>query len=170
MFERLNRQGLHDLAVGSYVVYADHEGPVEAAPVPQMHWMILGSLLLSFTVCAAVVNDWSEKQPASLEFRRDAHLLENMDGVERAHVGDRLTHGLGGGAKKTLYVRVTSETKPVSEEPLAYDLVKTLLRSDQNLQGYDLLDVQFFYGYDIGIARHSEHREFEQSPADWGKH
>ena len=30
LFERQNRQGLHDLVVGSYVVYADHEGPVES--------------------------------------------------------------------------------------------------------------------------------------------
>jgi uncharacterized RDD family membrane protein YckC len=170
IFERLNRQGLHDLAVGSYVVYADHEGPVEATPVPQMHWMILGSLLLAITVCAAVVNDWSGKQPTALEFRRDAGLLENMNGVERARVGDRLTHGLGGGAQKTLYVRVTRGTKPVSEEASAYDLANTLLHADRNLQGYDLIDVQLFYGYDIGIAGHSEHREFEQSPAEWGKH
>jgi uncharacterized RDD family membrane protein YckC len=170
IFERLNRQGLHDMAIGSYVVYADHEGPVEARSVPQMHWMILGSLLLAITVCAAVVNDWSEKQPAPIEFRHDARLLENMNGVERARVVDRLTHGLGGGAKKTLYISVTRETKPVSEEAFAYDLVKTLLHSDQNLQGYDLVNVRLFYGYDIGIARRSEHREFEQSPADWSKH
>jgi uncharacterized RDD family membrane protein YckC len=170
MFERLNRQGLHDLAVGSYVVYADHEGQIEARPVPQMHWMILGSILLAITVCAGPVNDWSQKQPAQLEFRRDARLLENMNGVERARVGDRLTHGLSGGVKKTLYISVTTGTKPTSEEAFAYDSVKTLLHADQNLQGYDLVDVRLFYGYDIGIARRSEHREFEQSPADWGKH
>ena len=170
MFERLNRQGLHDLATGSYVVSADHEGPVEARRVPQMHWMILGSLLLTITVCAAAVNDWSQKQPGPLEFRRDAGLIENMNGVERARVGDRLKHGLSGGVKKILYINVTRATRPASEEDFAYNLVKTLLHADQNLQGYDLVDVRFIYGYDIGIARHLEHREYEQSPADWGKH
>jgi uncharacterized RDD family membrane protein YckC len=170
IFERPNRQGLHDMAVGSFVVSADHEGPVSARPVPQMQWMILGSLLLAITGCAAAINGWTEKQPAPLEFRRDARLLENMNGVDRARVGDRLAHGLSGGPKKTLYISVTRETKPASEDALAYDLVKTLFRSDQNLQGYDLVNVRLFYGYDIGIARHSEHREFEQSPADWLKH
>lgn len=170
IFERLNRQGLHDLAVGSYVVYADHEGPVEAKPVPQMHWMILGSLLLAITVCAAVVNDWAERQPVPLEFRRDMGLLENIDGVERVRIGERLTHGLSGGAKKTLYISVTRKAKPVSEEAFAYGLVKTVLRTDQNLQGYDLINVRLFYGYDIGIASRWDHREFEQSPADWRSH
>ena len=70
LFERQNRQGLHDLAVGSYVVYADHEGPVESKSVTQLLWLILGTLLLALTVCAAIFNDWSEKQPTALEFHR----------------------------------------------------------------------------------------------------
>jgi uncharacterized RDD family membrane protein YckC len=103
VFDR-NRQGLHDLAAGSYVVYADHEGQVEIKQVPQLLWVILGSLLLALTVCAASLKDWSEKQPTVLEFHRDARIPESMDGVQRAYLKDRLTHGLNGDARKVVYV------------------------------------------------------------------
>ena len=170
ILERTNRQGLHDLAIGSYVVYADHEGPVEAKPVPQLHWVILGSLLLALTLGTAMFKDWSEKQPIALEFHRDTRLLESLDGVQRAHLRESLTHGLNGGAKKILYIGVTRKTKPANEEAFAYDLTKTLLDADQNLHGYDLINVRLFYGYDIGIAVHREHREFEQPPSAWRDH
>lgn len=168
--ERLNRQGLHDLAIGSYVVHADHEGDVEAKAVPQMHWMILGCLLLAVTACAAALDDWSEKQPISFEFRHDVGLIENIDGVERVRIGERLTHGLTGGAKKTLYISVARKTKPANEEAFASGVVNTVLRADQKLQGYDLINVRLLYGYDIGIASHWDKREFEQSQADWQNH
>ncbi len=170
VFERQNRQGLHDLASGSYVVYADHEGLVEFKPVVQLHWLILGSLLVVLTVCAAIFNDWSEKQPTMLEFHRDARLPESMDGVQRAYLRDRLRHGLSGDAKKVVYVDVVRKTKPVSEEAFAHDLATSLLNADRNLQNYDLVNVRLFYGYDIGIASRWEHREFEQSPSAWRNH
>jgi uncharacterized RDD family membrane protein YckC len=170
VFDRQNRQGLHDLAAGSYVVYADHEGQVETRPVPQLLWVVLGTLLLALTVCAASLKDWSEKQPTVVEFHRDARIPESMDGVQRAYLKDRLKHGLNGDARKVVYVDVVTKGKPMSEEAFAYDLAKTLLNSDRNLQNYDLINVGLFYGYDIGIARRWEHREFEQSPSAWRNH
>jgi uncharacterized RDD family membrane protein YckC len=170
ILERINRQGLHDLAIGSYVVYADHEGPVEPKPVPSLHWVILGSALLTLTVGAAMLKDWSEKQPIALEFHRDTRLLESLDGVQRAHLSDRLIHGPNGNAKKIFYIGVTRKTKPANEEAFAYDLARTLLDADHNLHGYDLVNVRLFYGYDIGIDAHREHREFEQSPSAWSNH
>jgi uncharacterized RDD family membrane protein YckC len=167
VLERQNRQGIHDLATGSYVVYADHEGPVEPKPVVQLLRLILGSLLLALTVCAAMLKDWSEKQPTVLEFNRDARPIESMDGVQRAYLKDRLRHGSSGDAKKVLYVDVVRKTKPLSEEAFAYDLATALLNADRSLKTYDLVNVRLFYGYDIGIASHWEHREFEQSPSAW---
>lgn len=167
VFEKSNRQGLHDLSCGSYVVYSDNEDPIEAKPVLQGHWLILGSLLLAITVCAAMLNDWSEKQPVQVEFRRDTRLIESMGGVRRVNIKETLTHSQGASVQKVIYINVARETKPVSEQAFASEVAKTLLRSDQSLQSYDLIDVRLFYGYDIGIASHSEQREFNQSPAAW---
>lgn len=168
LFDRLNRQGLHDLAVGSFVVYADHEGSVEGKRVPQIHWAILGFLLLAVTIGAAMANDWLERQPIHREFLQDSRLLESMDGVQRAHIAEMLRHDLGGHASKVLYISLTRKTKPADEQAFAYDAMKALMDSDRNLQSYDLVRVRLYYAYDIGIASGLNHRDFEQSPAQWG--
>lgn len=170
MLERINRQGLHDLAVGSYVVYADHEGPLERELVPPLHWVVLVSLLTTLTVSAAMFKDWSDSQPTALEFHRDTRLVESLEGVQRAHITDGLTHGPDGSVNKILYISVTRKTKPANEEAFTYDLTKTLLDADRNLLGYDLVYVRLFYGYDIGVARHWEHSEFGRSPSAWRAH
>ncbi len=46
IFNRNTRQGLHDLAVGSYVVRAGDTGPVETKPFWKPHRVIAGSLLV----------------------------------------------------------------------------------------------------------------------------
>lgn len=44
VFNRPRRQGVHDLAVGSFVADADMIGPLKLEPTWKMHWVILGVL------------------------------------------------------------------------------------------------------------------------------
>ena len=61
VFNRRTRQGLHDLAVGSYVIRAGDTGPVETKPMWKVHWAILGLLLLTLTAALAFFNHKMEK-------------------------------------------------------------------------------------------------------------
>jgi len=167
LFERLNRQGLHDLAVGTFAVYADHEGPIETRAMPQLHWALLASLLLAITIGAAGLKNWSERQPVQMEFRHDSSLIESMDGVERAFLRDRLTHMSNGVATKVLYINIVRKTKPASEEDFARTVVKRLSNSDPFIQSYDSVTVRIYYGYDIGFGSRWDHREFEKKPKEW---
>jgi uncharacterized RDD family membrane protein YckC len=162
------RQGLHDLAVGSYVLYYDHSGPVIAKPILQLHRQLIVVLLLVVTGSAAAINNWYEKLPLHLEFRRDAQPIEVMDGVQRARFGERLSHDPAGGVvKKILYVSIIRKSKPLSEEGFADEVARTVLQGDRNAIDYDELSIRLFYGYDIGITSRWNHREFAHTPAEW---
>jgi uncharacterized RDD family membrane protein YckC len=167
-FNEQARQGVHDLALGSYVVYYDHSGPVDAKPIPRLHLEILGALLVIITASAAGLENWSERLPTHLDFGRDAQPIEAMDGVQRARLRESLSHGpAGGAARKVLSVSIILKSKPVSEEAFADEVERIILQEDRNADGYDQLSVRLFYGYDIGIATRWNHREYVHSPAEW---
>lgn len=166
LFERLNRQGLHDLTAGTFVVHADHEGPVEAKAIPQLHWGLLISLLVVITIGTTALKNWSESQPAQLEFRRDSGLIEKMDGVERAYLRERLTHLSNGTVSKVLYINIVRSIKPANEEGFARTVVKNL-SSDHAIQNYDLVTVRLYHGYDIGFGSRWEHQDYGRTLKEW---
>ena len=57
-FNRRTRQGLHDLAVGSYVADAHVAGPLKPQPIWNGHWVILGSLLVLLVVLGNKLTKW----------------------------------------------------------------------------------------------------------------
>lgn len=166
-FNRDTRQGLHDLSVGSYVVNANNSGPVDARPIATKHWAVLGSLLALFAVLAGIQINIMAKRGSMLQMRQDAGMIEQMDGVQRARVRDFLLHNRsGGGAKKTLIFSIRTD-KPVDQESFADEVAKTVLQNDQYAKDYDQLTIRIFRGYDIGIASHWNHEDFEHTPEEW---
>ncbi len=57
LFNRHTRQGIHDLAVGSYVADADKIGPLKMQAIWKMHWVILGSLLILLSLGAGILGN-----------------------------------------------------------------------------------------------------------------
>jgi uncharacterized RDD family membrane protein YckC len=168
VFNTPSRQGPHDLAVQSYVVYYDHSGPVNAQYMHRFLVPVLGGLLVVITVASAAARNWSERQPSNIEFHRDSRPIEVMDGVQRARLWDSLSHSPGGGpAKKILHVYIVLKSKPVSEEAFADEAARAILHEDRNALEYDELSVRLSYVYDIGIASHWDHRDFEHTPVEW---
>lgn len=167
IFERLNRQGLHDITVRTFVVYADHEGPIEKRDVPQLHWGILISLLFAISLGAAALKSWSDRQPTQVEFHRDSTLIESIDGVERAYLRDRLIHDPSGTASKVLFINIVRRTNPPSEQDFARNVVRSLSNSDRLARSYDFITVRLYYGYDLGLGSLWHHRDFEQKPREW---
>jgi uncharacterized RDD family membrane protein YckC len=168
VFNEQSRQGLHDFAAESYVVYFDHSGPVNAQCMHRFLLPVLGGLLLSVTAASAAMQDWSEKQPSNIEFHHDSRPIELMDGVLRARVWDSLFHSpVGGPTKKILHVYIALKSKPAREDAFADEAVRSILREDRNAIKYDELSIRLSYGYDIGIASHWDRREFAHTPAEW---
>lgn len=168
IFDRNSRQGLHDLFVGSYVSNADDTGPVGTTPMAKEQWAILGVLLVIISVTAGVLNAKLEKTTPFPQMRQDAELIERMDGVQKAHLRDRLSHGSADeGAKKTLVISVILKSKFLNQEAFADEIARDLLQGDPNAQNYDQLSIRLFRGYDIGIAQRWNHQEFAHAPSEW---
>jgi uncharacterized RDD family membrane protein YckC len=166
-FNRDTRQGLHDLAVGSYVAKAGDTGPVEARPIATKHWATLGSLLIILAVLAGIQSNILVKRGPLPQMRQDARMIEQMDGVQQARVQDFMLHNRsGGGAKKSLDFSIRTE-KPVDQEAFADEVAKIVLQNDRYAQEYDQLTIRILRGYDIGIASHWNHQEFTHSPDEW---
>jgi uncharacterized RDD family membrane protein YckC len=166
-FDHKTRQGLHDLAVGSYVANADDTGPVGAKPIANTMWAILGTLLVVASVAAGILNAKLEKMPPFPQMRQDAGAIERLEGVRRAAVRDTLLHSSSGGAKKNLVVSITLKSMPLDQEVFADEVAGRILQSDRNSSNYDQLSIRLFYGYDIGIAQRWNHQDFAHTPAEW---
>lgn len=166
-FNHQTRQGLHDLAVGSYVANADDTGPLGTKPIANTQWAILGTLLVVASVAAGILNAKLEKMPPYPQMRQDAGALEQMEEVGRVRVRDTLLHSSNGGAKKALVLNIVLKSKPSNEEAFADDVARNILQSDQRTQNYDQLSIRLFYGYDIGIAQRWNHQDFAHTPAEW---
>jgi uncharacterized RDD family membrane protein YckC len=167
-FHQQTRQGLHDLAAGSYVGSADVAGPVGIKPILKAQWVTLLALLVIVSALAGIVSVKLEMMEPFPRMRHDALLIEQMGGILRAHLSDSLAHdSIGGGAKKDLDVNITLQSNSINQEAFADEVARTILQNDRNSQNYDQLSIRIFYGYDIGIAARWNHQEFAHSPAEW---
>ena len=116
VFNRQTRQGLHELATGSYVAHADDSGPVETKAVLNAQWVTLAALLVVCSVGAGIVNAKLEKIPPLPQMRQDAKLIEQMNGFQQARVSERLLHTSTGGGPTKNFVVYRSEERRVGKE------------------------------------------------------
>jgi uncharacterized RDD family membrane protein YckC len=167
-FNRHTRQGIHDLAVGSYVAEADKIGPLKTQPIWKMHWVILGSLIVILSLATGILGNKLAKWGAFPQMLRDVRLIENMAGVQRAGVEDLTNSNFsGGGKERILVVNVFWTGKSADEEAFANRAAKLILQNDPNVPNYDLLRVVMIRGYDLGIANAHVSSAFEHTPAQW---
>lgn len=170
LFNRNSRQGLHDLAVGSYVVRAGTAGPVETRPIWKIHWAILGFLLLA---CAAMVaffvhkmNQW-ERFP---QLMQDMELILPMGNVQDVRAREpQLISGPGDRTRKVLVIEVSWTGTRADEEAFANQVARIILRNDPKIQAYDVLSIGITRGYNIGIASAWTSERIAHSPAEWSQ-
>ena len=168
LFNRHTRQGLHDLAVGSYVADAGNHGLPKLQPIWKMHWAILGSLLTVIAVSTLVLGDRLSKWGSFPHLFEDARLVEGMRNVQTASVQDLTWTDWGGGnKKKILVIDIRWTGKSGDEEAFANDAARLILGHDEKAQGYDLLRIVVVRGYDMGIAHAQISRSYEHTPAEW---
>jgi uncharacterized RDD family membrane protein YckC len=103
LFNRHTRQGVHDLAVGSYVADADKSGPLKIEPTWKTHWVILGSLLIILFLGTGILENKLTNWGPFPQLLEDVRLVEGMRGVQAAGVQD-LNWSKSGGEKKTILV------------------------------------------------------------------
>jgi hypothetical protein len=171
LFNRHTRQGIHDLAAGSYVADADKMGPLKTQSIWKIHWVILVSLLVLLSLANGIVGNKLAKWGSFPQMLEDVRLIEAMNGVQQAGVQDLTWNSWSGGERKKIFViNVHWTGKSSDEEAFANRVAALILQNDPKVQERDLLRVTMIRGYDLGIAHAQVSHSFERTPADWNSH
>jgi uncharacterized RDD family membrane protein YckC len=168
IFNRSTRQGIHDLAAGTYVVAAD----LLAAPSRKLfwkpHWLIFTSLVIAAYAGGWVTERKIMKWAPIPQMFEDVRLLEQMQGVQSAAAVDQISSTRGQEpSKRSLVLTIHWVGESSSASGFADQVATAILAHDPNSRDYDALRVVIVRGYDIGIAKSNVNYTFEHSPSHW---
>jgi hypothetical protein len=166
LFNRHTRQGLHDLAAGSYVADTDKNGPLKIEPIWKMHWVILASLFAIFSVGFSILSHKLTNTELFSQLMEDVRVVEGMDSVQVAGAGNWTSWG-GGDAKRVLVISVRWSGNAADEPTFADQIARQNLQHDPKVKEYDVLRVIMIRGYDLGFAHAQVTHPFEDAPAVW---
>jgi uncharacterized RDD family membrane protein YckC len=170
IFNRNTRQGLHDLAAGTYVVEARQTGPVEANGIWKFHWIILGSLALVLTPAAAILGKKFTESGVFPQLLQDVRLIEIMDGAQRAGAQDAHRINVGSSDReRTLVITIFVTPDSPDGQAFADQIAKTILENDRTSEQYARLNIVIMHGYDLGFASGWRSNSFSLTPAEWNQ-
>ncbi len=167
LFNRETKQGIHDIAVGSFVVNVGHEDMLQPKTIWSTHWIILAGLLLVLGVGGTIASEVISRSGTFVALLDDVRSVEALPGVQNAGVQKMWSSNGGGTTRQTLFVSVVWNGRSTDEEKLATLAAQTLLSKDPDALTYDTIRVAVTRGYDIGIASSWRSNTYSHSPQDW---
>ena len=154
VFNRVTRQSLHDLVVGTYVVNMDTEQGNNGA-IWRPHLIVVGALFLASALLPVWTSNLAQNEPfkdlLSAQAALNDHPSITYVGVSS---GTTTRASTSDGTKTTTYLsaRAFLKNDTVSDAELAEQLATILANSHSNSQQMDVIQIVLTYGYDIGIA------------------
>jgi len=154
IFNRVTRQSLHDLAVGTYVVNA--EASSEKLPsVWRPHLVVVTGLFVTAVLVPVLTSDLTQSESfKGLLVTQKA--INNNESVKYAGVteGSTTFASSKSGSKTTTYVKAQAflYKDSVRDSEIAKQLVQTIIYTYPESLNKNLIKVTLTYGYDIGIA------------------
>lgn len=154
IFNRITRQSLHDLAVGTFVVNAGVEMQ-EIGKVWNVHIVIVALLFVVAAIVPAFTTQLAQSEPFKEMLSVQSALL-NEPNVTYATISTNTTtfSSTKEGTKTTTYVnsQVFLASNNVSDAKLARQLASIVVANYPEAINKDTIQIIFTYGYDIGIA------------------
>lgn len=168
LFNRRTRQGVHDLAAGSYVADAEKSGALAVHPIWRGHWVVLGVLVVVAIIGGKILEFKLTRIADFPAMLSDARVVEDIDHVQSAGVSDLTWTPWSSAEKKTIYVvNVFWSGEQNQEEALANQVASRILENNPHVGDRDRLRIVIIRGYDLGIAHAQRSDPFEDSPANW---
>ncbi len=169
IFNRNTRQGLHDLAVGSYVTRAEGTGPLETQSIWRTHWVIVGLVLLAPLATGSAfrfISNWAFFP----ELMQDLQLVERLNWVQQGGVFRSTRYTFKGSSERSLSIQATCAGQCDNPASSADQVARLILEHDTQLNQYDQLAITISRGYDIGIFQAWQSRTIHGSLAEWHEH
>jgi uncharacterized RDD family membrane protein YckC len=179
VFNRRTRQGLHDVAVGTYVVESSVSGPLQTKPIWGLHWSVIGSfwLLIAFAYLSkGITTDWQHKSAYISQYLQEEQLIANLGGVQTDRVRIFMPIPLDGSAlgnlvpkKRNAIVTVQWDKATASRETFADQVAGIILKSDPRAQKEDSIQIRIGRSYDLVISSGNDYQYFTHTPAEWSQ-
>lgn len=154
IFNRVTRQSLHDIAVGTFVVNSDSPSE-ELPPVWKPHLVVVISLFIAATLVPAFTSDLVQSEPFKGLLATQEAISEN-DSIKYAGVtvGSSSFTSSDSGTTTTTFVKAQAflYKNNVDDVTIANELAETIIRTYPEALNKSLIQVTLTYGYDIGIA------------------
>lgn len=154
IFNRVTRQSLHDLAVGTYVVNAEASSE-ELPSVWRPHLVVVTGLFVTAVLVPALTSDLTESESFKGLLVTQKAINDN-ESVKYAGVteGSTTFASSNSGSKTTTYVKAQAflYKDNVRDSEIAKQLVQTIIYTYPESLNKNLIKVTLTYGYDIGIA------------------
>jgi uncharacterized RDD family membrane protein YckC len=165
-FNRHTRQTVHDLAVGSYVIDAVHEGPVHLQPIWKPHRIIIGLFIVALICAEVLLEPKLKKSETFAHMFQDIKLIEEIPGVQTAGIQE-MRNLTDPGDQRSLIVNVVWTGDSANQEILADRIAGIVLENDPTTDNDKMLSIVIVRGYDLGFWRYQSSQSFVHSPAEW---
>ena len=154
IFNRVTRQSLHDIAVGTFVVNSGSASE-ELPPVWKPHLVVVISLFIAATLVPAFTSDLAQSEPFKGLLATQEAISENGS-IKYAGVtvGSSSFTSSDSGTTTTTFVKAQAflYKNNVDDVTIANELAETIIRTYPEALNKSLIQVTLTYGYDIGIA------------------
>ena len=168
IFNRVTRQSLHDLIVGTFVVNAGVKRQ-ETGTVWKVHFIIIVVLFVVAAIAPAFTTQLAQREPFK-EMLSAQTVLTNEADVTYATVSTNTTtfSAMNNGTKTTTYVsaQVFLTNNDISDAEFARDLAVLLIANYPEAKNKDAIQITLTYGYDIGIWSKWYNHAHNFSPAE----
>lgn len=166
VFNRVTRQSLHDLVVGTYVVNAG-AAKQDVGPIWRPHYVVAALLFIISAVVPAYTLKLAEDSPFKELLAVHETLMKNPM-IRFASVTDGATVQNFTSDESTTTRHVTVEAfvaeDVLKDRDLARQIVQTVIAEYPDAADRDLIKVTLIYGYDIGIWAQWETRTYSIDP------
>ena len=154
LFNRVTRQSLHDLMVGTYVVNISRSQE-RFGMTWRPHLFIVSSLFVIGTASPEIASKFIENEPFQ-EILLTQQTINKLDVVRYAGVMQSsrvLTSAKSGNSSSFTYVsaQVNLYEKDVGNNDFARELAELVVSSYPDSRSQNLIQISLIYGYDIGI-------------------
>jgi len=154
VFNRVTRQSLHDLAVGTYVVNVK----VTSEKLPSVwkpHLAVVTCLFITAVLVPAFTSDLAQSEPFK-DLIATQEVINSNESVKYAGVteGSTTFTSFDSGSTTTTYVNTQAflYKNNVDDSDIAKQLALAIIKTYPESLNKNLIQVTLTYGYDIGIA------------------
>lgn len=154
IFNRVTRQSLHDLAVGSYVVDTNVKKQVPGK-VWNAHFIMVALLFLAAAVVPALTTQFAQNESFKGMLSIQSALSHDQSvAYATISTGSSTFNSTNEGTKTTTYIssQVFIKTNNISDADLARRLATIVVANYPKALKKDTIHINLTYGYDIGIT------------------